>query len=325
MTTPHNSSERSALVLGGAGFIGSHLVEDLLAGGSRVTVVDSMEYCYADNLEAARSSDRLTVITADVTRPDWEVEGHFDEIFHLAGVVATGDFVARPTAALWTSLLPLAKLLRYRADHRPEVKLLFASSSEVYGKAEVHPQPEEYVGHVDCIGPRSGYDEGKRAGESLIVGWARELGMDCACAIVRIFNTYGPRMTANGRLVPTMVHDALKNASIAVNRPGTQTRTLLDVRDCIRGLRKAIALQHPRPINIGGVETMPVRETAERIASAVESRTGRPVTLEWAPEIDADIARRRPDITRARELLDWQPTIPFEEGIERVIDYWQDR
>ncbi|MEQ8767649.1 MAG: GDP-mannose 4,6-dehydratase [Planctomycetota bacterium] len=316
---------RRCLVLGGAGFIGSHLVERRIAAGDHVTVIDSFEYCYSDNLEALDGHPHLEVLRADVSEPGWSVPGDFDDLYHLAGVVATGEFMRRPVAALWTSLRPMEALLRYRRDRNRKARLLFASSSEVYGDAQVHPQPEGYRGHVSCTGPRSGYDEGKRATESLITGWAREHDEPCAAAVVRLFNTYGPRMTANGRLVPSMVVDALQSGEITVNRPGTQTRTLLDVRDALVAIERALERQHPVPINIGGFETMPVRETAERIAAAVLDITGREVRLTDGPEIPDEVLRRRPDLARAKELLDWAPSTPFSAGVREVIRYWQGR
>jgi nucleoside-diphosphate-sugar epimerase len=315
----------SVLVTGGAGFIGSHLTEALVHGGCRVTVVDSMQFCHPDNLDAALRSGRVELRREDCAADGWRVSGDFDEIFHLAGVVATGEFMARPVAALWTSLMPMEQILRYQRDRRPRVQVLFASSSEVYGDAQVDPQGEDYRGSVSITGPRSGYDEGKRATESLIAGWARERRLPAVAAVVRLFNTYGARMTANGRLVPTMVVDALRHGRIVVNVPGTQTRTLLYVSDCVTALRRAMAVQSPQPINVGGLETMSVRVTAEHIAAAVGEMTGRTVRIESGPAVPDDIMQRRPDLRRVREVLAWSPAVCFADGIKHVIDYWRKR
>lgn len=314
-----------ALVTGGAGFLGSHLVEDLLADGHHVTVVDSMRGCHADNLSAVAGNRRLEVHSEDCTADDWAVAGPFDEIYHLAGVAATGDFVARPVDALLASTKGLERILRW-CDRHPETKVLFTSSSEVYGDAQVHPQPEAYRGNVSCTGPRSGYDEGKRAGEALILGWSRQYRAGrTAAAIVRLFNTYGPRMTANGRLVPTMVRDALRERRIQVNMPGTQTRTLLFVADGVKGLRRAMAVQHAEPVNVGGNETLPVADIAAAVAAAVTRRLGAGIEIVPAPPVTDEVMQRRPVLDRARQMLDWHPTTPFAAGLERVIDYWQQR
>jgi UDP-glucuronate decarboxylase len=315
----------NVLITGGAGFIGSHLTEALVRDGCRVTVVDSMQFCHADNLDAVLGSGRVELRREDCAADGWRVRGEFDEIYHLAGVVATGEFTARPVAALWTSLLPMERILRYQRDERPQTRLLFASSSEVYGDAQVDPQGEDYRGNVSTTGPRSGYDEGKRATEALIAGWARERQLPAVAAIVRLFNTYGPRMTANGRLVPTMIVDALRHGRIEVNAPGTQTRTLLYVSDGVTALRAAMSKQPQQPINIGGVETMAVRETAEHIAAAVRAITGKPVRIELGPAVTDDIKQRRPDLSRVRAALGWAPTVRFAEGVENVIAYWQER
>ncbi len=325
MVKVRDVDSKRAMVTGGAGFIGSHIVEKLVAEGYQVTAVDTMEWCYPGNLDAAMETGQVILQVADCSADSWEVDGHYDEIYHLAGVVATGAFMKHPISSLMVSILPMQKLLRYKLLRNPEVKLLFASSSEVYGDASVHPQPEDYRGNVSCWGPRSGYDEGKRATESLIHGWEREMGWDCASAIIRIFNTYGPRMTANGRLVPSMALGAIRDGKIMVNAPGTQTRTLQHVSDCIEAMRRACALQNPLAINVGGVETMPVMETAERIAAAVQEITGQEIEIYDGPEVPDEILRRRPDISRAKELLDWEPKVSFADGVKDVISYWQAR
>lgn len=313
------------LVTGGAGFLGSHLAEALATEGHRVTVVDTMQFCHEDNLDAALATGRVEVRREDCAADGWSPRGEFDGVYHLAGVVATREFMARPASALLASTKPLEALLRWQ-DARPSMRLLFASSSEVYGDAVVHPQPEEYRGNVSCTGPRCGYDEGKRAGESLLIGWSREFrgGRTCA-AIVRLFNTYGPRMTANGRLVPTMVRDALRTGRITVNAPGTQTRTLLYVDDCVRALTAAMACQPPEPLNVGGVETLSVREIATVIADAVTRRCGRPVEVVMGDVVPDDVQQRRPVLERARARLDWRPSVPLAIGIDAVIDYWLPR
>jgi UDP-glucuronate decarboxylase len=318
----------NCLVLGGAGFLGSHLVDRLLTEGHAVTVVDTMRDCHPDNLDAARAAAgaRLVVIPADAADASLEIPGRFDEAYHLAGVVATREFVARPVEALLTSLLPMQRLLQHKRAHQPELRLLFASSSEVYGDARTPLQHEDDRGNVSCQGPRSGYDEGKRATESLIVGYRRQYGLERPCAIVRLFNTYGPRMTANGRLVPSMIRMALTHGEIMVNAPGTQTRTLQYVSDCIEAMRRAIRLQPEVPINVGGAAACAVAEIARQIAAAVTRRTGRTIRIVPGPMMPDEVMQRQPDVERARELLEgWRATVGLAEGVEATIDYWRDR
>lgn len=317
----------NCLVLGGAGFLGSHLVDHLLAEGHAVTVVDSMRECHPDNLAGARHTggSRLTTVVADATDPGFAIDDRFDEAYHLAGVVATREFVARPVDALWSALLPMQRLLQHKRERNPHLRLLFASSSEVYGDPRTNQQHEDDRGNVSCVGPRSGYDEGKRATEALIAGHRRQFGLAQPCAVLRLFNTFGPRMTANGRLVPSMIHGALTRGEIVVNAPGSQTRTLQYVSDCIEAMRRAIRRQAAIPINVGGTETMTVTAIAEAIAAAVVRRTGRPVRLVAGPPVEDEIMQRRPDLSRARELLDWQPAVAVADGIAATIDYWLPR
>ena len=302
-------------MLGGAGFIGSHLCESLLADGHEVVAVDSMRFCYPDNLQAIMDHSCFTLVQRDVTAPDFQVEGRFDEIYHLAGVVSTADFVRWPVDAFWASVAPLEKLLAYKRDVNPEARILFASSSEVYGSD--YPQSEERLGYVSCHGPRSGYDEGKRAGEALMAAWHKAHGV--GAAVVRIFNTYGPRMRANGRLVSAMVLGALLDKRIVVHRPGTQTRTLLYVSDCVTGLRAVLHAEPEGAVNIGSEEELPVAQVGRIVAAAV----GGEVKVEYQVGNPDDIPRRRPAVSRVSDLVGWSPTVPFEDGLPEVIEYWR--
>lgn len=315
------------LILGGAGFIGSHLADRLLTTGREVHVLDSMRYCYAGNLATAERSQKfhLHVQSASdnligfLSRRDVP---KFDEIYHLAGLVSTDDFVSNPQEAFLVSILPLLDLFEYQNKY-PYTRLLFTSSSEVYGNPPVIPTPEDCFGSVDFCGPRSGYDEGKRSGESLISAHIRNGG---TCARVRLFNTFGPRMRANGRLVPTMVRSALVDGRITINGTGEFTRTLLWVGDCLDALVMAMDRQSELPFNIGGLVMSSISEIASKIAERVDLVSGREkVVVEHTDPIQHDVFQRQPDISRARDVLGWSPSTSVEYGVDRTIQYWRGR
>lgn len=311
------------LVYGGAGFIGSHLVEALVKTDREVHVIDNLSYCHDDNLDEVSNSPNFVFHDYDAKN---YVLGHserWDEIYHLAGVVSTEDFVENPIEAFRVAVDPLIRMLDYKQRFNKEARLLFASSSEVYGESTVLPTPESYIGKVDPCGPRSGYDEGKRAGESLIVGY--QTMHNVTCARVRLFNTFGPRMRANGRLVPTMVKDALKTGSIRINGDGSNTRTLLYVDDCVNALILAMGLQCDVPINIGGLKMQTIKEIAEMIGSEVKTVTGISVSYIRDKVIPHDIFLRQPSIHLAKELLNWSPLFMVRSGIREVVKYWEGR
>lgn len=309
------------LILGGAGFIGSHLAERLLETGRDVTVMDSFKYCYPDNLQHALESKNLYVIAQDATLYlELVLENRYDEIYHMASLVSTNDFVSDPIAAFWTSVLPMNMLLEHKRKN-PQVRLLFTSSSEVYGNPDTLPTPETELGKVDFRGPRSGYDAGKRSAETLIASYQRIYGV--GCAVVRLFNTFGPRMRANGRLIPTMVRDALREGHIQVNKPGSHTRTLLYVDDCVSGIIKAMEVQSELPVNLGGRSQQSILQIATNIVDILV-KMDNATNIEFGPELPHDVTYRQPYIARALELFAWQPITPIEEGIKRTIAYWQE-
>lgn len=326
----------AVLVLGGAGFIGSHLVEEHLRRGDQVLVLDTLRYCFQHNLSLAKSAyrDNLRVEVEDVGVSHWEIpkpfggQDHWDYIYHLAGVVATPQFVEEPWNAFVTTIRPLEKMLYYKAARRPQCKMLFASSSEVYGSLASNPRMllrEDHPGLLACFGPRCGYDLGKAAGEAMIYAFnqedlARNVGTHIA--IVRIFNTFGPRMTAALRMVPSMIHDALVYQKIRVFEPGTQTRTFLYVDDCVRALMAAIDVQYPKPINVGGVTTTTAENAAELLADLLYPDVN--VEIEMVPGTPHDVRYRKPDIRLAKEVLDWEPQVRFRDGLIKTIEYWRD-
>lgn len=313
--------DEHVLILGGGGFIGSHLAEKHVELEDHVTVVDTFHLCYPDNLDAVRK--RIAVQVADVSEWMWSVPRTtpWDRVYMLAGVVSTADFVKDPLEAFWSSVGQVRNVMNYLLDEmeisRRPIKVLFASSSEVYGNPTEIPTPERNMGQVDCRGLRSGYDEGKRAAETLIVSYRRM----CAahCATVRIFNTFGPRMRANGRLVPTMIKSALEEGVIRVNKPGIQTRTLLYVDDCVEALVRACELMPEEAVNVGGVETMTMWEVAELVEREI------PCKIEVAEEIAHDIGHRKPDLRLAKGLLNWEPTTKVADGVHRTVEYWRPR
>lgn len=321
---------KRVLVTGGAGFIGSHLVDDLIEHGHYVDVLDTLADCYSDNLWRHEESRRLQVYKGDVSI-DNAMEKHifrvgfttnqrvvYDEIYHLAGLAATPDFVERPVEAFEASVMGISSILKY-AQHTGS-RVLFTSSSEVYGDAQVPRQDEEYRGNVSIVGPRSGYDEGKRGAEALIAGYRRQYGVNTA--VVRIFNTIGPRMMARGRLVPTMVLTALRKGKIIVCVPGSQTRTLLDVSDCVRALKLAMAAQPASPVNVGGTETLTVLEVASMIKYLVPRMANKAVEIVDGPQAPDEVFQRIPVIRRAQRELHWHPEVPVEDSVKSIISYW---
>jgi len=331
--------EKKVLILGGAGFIGSHLVELLLGKrnigkvNSRpeyvrdVTVLDSFEYCYFDNLDSVK--DRIKVVTADANnvgvwlKREAECGVIYDEIYHLAAIADTLDFTAQPIESFKVSVMPMLDILEYKMDINKDCKLLFTSSSEIYGEAEVMPTPESYNGNLSCDGVRSGYDEGKRAGETIIAGYYREYGI--SCTRVRIFNTYGERQRASGNLVGRMVHDALKYGEIMVDMPGNQVRTLLHVSDCVEMLVNVMEKQLNNPVNVGGVDIISVEEFAGLVSFLVKKQLKKKVRITKDNERYGDIKRRIPDISIASDMYGFCPRVSLEEGVTRVIEYWRNR
>ncbi|WP_306190775.1 UDP-glucuronic acid decarboxylase family protein [Streptomyces sp. MK5] len=306
-----------AVVTGGAGFIGSHLCERLIREGHDVVCVDNYVTSSPDNVEHLRDDRHFRLDERDVTE-GLEVPGHVDAVFHLASPASPVDYLRLPletlgagSAGTWNALdLAAAKGARF----------LLASTSESYGDPQVHPQPESYWGSVNPVGPRSVYDEAKRFGEALTVAYRRHCGVDAK--IVRIFNTFGPRMRADdGRAIPTFVGQALCGEPITVSGDGSQTRSLCYVDDLVDGLLRMLASDHGGPVNLGNPHEVSIFELAEWIRKL--TRTTSEITLIPRPKDDPE--RRRPDITLARELLDWEPTTPVEQGLRDIITDFRHR
>lgn len=303
-----------ALVTGGCGFVGSHLSEQLLHAGTAVVALDNFATSTPDNVARLLDRPEFDLIQHDVTEPlpAW---GSFDVVFHLASAASPPDYLRLPIETLRAGSLGTANALELAERNR--ARFVLASTSEVYGDPDVHPQPENYWGHVNPIGPRSVYDEAKRYAEALTMAFRRERGVNTG--IARIFNTYGPRMrTDDGRMVPTFIAQALSDAPLTIAGTGEQTRSLCYVDDTVRGLLALAASDHPGPVNIGNPHEVSVRRLAEEIRTVTGSRS----TVRYVDSAIDDPKRRCPDISLARRELGWWPSVDRAEGLRRTIDWF---
>jgi len=297
-------------VTGGAGFLGSHLCEHLLGRGHRVICVDNLDTGSLGNIEQIRV-DGFMFMQHDMTQ-HIDIAEPVDFVFHLASPASPIDYLRLPLQTLKVgsygthNALGLAKAKRAR--------FLISSTSEVYGDPQVHPQPESYWGHVNPIGPRGVYDEAKRFAEAMVMAYHRQQGVDTA--IVRIFNTYGPRMRPHdGRAIPTFIRQALENKPITVFGDGSQTRSFCYVDDLIRGIVALAESGEHLPVNIGNPDEMTLLQLAKAVVAATGSQSQ--IVFEALPVDDPQV--RQPDITRARAILGWEPTIDLEEGLRRTL------
>lgn len=308
-------SERSSLVAGGAGFLGSHLCESLLDDGHQVYCLDNESSGQPKNVESFRDRDQFSYIKGDVCDlPDLP---SVDEVYHLASRASPKEFNEHPIEIARSNTEGTRNLLEYCVDCG--ARMLYASTSEVYGDPKEHPQTESYNGNVNIRGPRSCYDESKRFGETLVVAYEREYDVDVRTA--RIFNTYGPRMRKDdGRVVPTFIRQALNGEDLTVYGDGTQTRSFCFVEDEIRGLRRLTETDglNGEVVNIGSDDEVTILELAKVVLSAIESSSE--ITHEPLPKDDPE--RRQPDITKANTLLDWWPETELEDGIEHTVQYF---
>jgi dTDP-glucose 4,6-dehydratase len=300
----------TAVVTGGAGFLGSHLCDYLVERDFRVVCIDNLDTGSLQNVEHLRGPN-FEFVNHDVTEY-LEVEGDVDFVYHLAALASPIDYLRMPLHSLKVGsygthhALGLAKWKRAR--------FLLASTSEVYGDPQVHPQPETYWGNVNPIGPRGVYDEAKRYGEALTMAYHGQQGVDTA--IVRIFNTYGPRMRPNdGRAVPTFVRQALEGKPLTVFGDGTQTRSFCYVDDLIRGVVALAESDEHLPVNLGNPSEFTLNELAETVLRITGSKSE--IVHEALPIDDPQV--RQPDITRAKQLLGWEPKIQLEEGLKRML------
>jgi dTDP-glucose 4,6-dehydratase len=301
----------TSLVTGGAGFLGSHLCEELLRRGHRVICIDNLETGSLANIEHIRD-EAFVHRNLDIIEP-YFIDEPIDFVYHLASPASPIDYLRLPLATLKVGSYGTHHTLGLAKVHR--ARFLIASTSEVYGDPQVHPQPETYWGHVNPIGPRGVYDEAKRYAEALTMAYHRQQGVDTA--IVRIFNTYGPRMRPHdGRAIPTFLRQALQHRPITVFGDGSQTRSFCYVEDEIRGLIALAESGQHNPINIGNPDEFTLLELAKTVIEVTGSNSE--IVYEALPTDDPQV--RQPDITLAREILHWEPEISLREGLKRTID-----
>jgi dTDP-glucose 4,6-dehydratase len=300
----------TSLVTGGAGFLGSHLCEALLAKGHRVVCLDNLETGSLANIGHLRS-DSFAFLPQDLT-VHVEVSEQLDFVYHLASPASPIDYLRLPLQTLKVGSHGTHNALGLAKVHR--ARFLLASTSEVYGDPQVHPQPETYWGHVNPIGPRGVYDEAKRYAEALTMAYHRQQGVDTA--IVRIFNTFGPRMRPHdGRAIPTFIRQALEQKPLTVFGDGSQTRSFCYVDDLVRGLILLAESSEHMPVNVGNPDEKSLLELAENVIAVTGSSS--PIVFEALPVDDPQV--RQPDITRARQLLGWEPEVSLEDGLRRTL------
>ena len=305
------------LITGGAGFIGSHLAERFLALGHEVICVDNLITGALANLEHLRSNDRFTFIRHDVSHP-LEIDGPIDNVLHFASPASPVDYLQYPIQTLKVGSLGTHNTLGLA--RAKSARYMIASTSEVYGDPEVHPQREEYWGHVNPIGVRGVYDEAKRFSEAMVMAYHRAHGLDTR--IIRIFNTYGERMRLDdGRVLPNFMGQALRGEPLTVYGDGAQTRSFCYVSDLVDGIEKLLFSECHQPVNVGNPDEVTILEFAREILALSGSRS--PIDYRPLPQDDPKV--RRPDITRARQLLGWEPKIGRQEGLRRTLAHFQAR
>jgi dTDP-glucose 4,6-dehydratase len=301
----------TCLVTGGAGFLGSHLCDELLRRGKRVLCVDNVETGSLDNIAHIRVPE-FRFVHANIIEP-YFVDEQVDVVYHFASPASPIDYLRLPLHTLKVGSHGTHHTLGLAKQHR--ARFLIASTSEVYGDPQVHPQPESYWGHVNPIGPRGVYDEAKRYAEALTMAYHRQQGVDTT--IARIFNTYGPRMRPNdGRAIPTFLRQALQDRPLTVFGDGSQTRSFCYVSDLIDGIIRLAESGHHHPVNIGNPDEYTLLQLAEAVIECTGSRSS--VVHEALPIDDPQV--RRPDTTLAREILGWEPTVPLRDGLTRTIE-----
>ncbi|MBD0323181.1 MAG: SDR family oxidoreductase [Aldersonia sp.] len=306
-----------ALVTGGAGFVGSHLCEQLLLVGTEVVCLDNFSTGRRANVAAFEPNPGFTMLEHDVTEPFPDLPP-VDLVCHLASPASPVDYQRLGVATLRAGADGTAHALELATTEG--ARFLLASTSEVYGDPAVHPQREDYWGNVNPIGPRSVYDEAKRYAEALTMAYHRDLGTDVG--IARIFNTYGPRMRPDdGRMIPNFIEQALAGEPLTVHGDGNQTRSICYVDDTVRGLIALAASDHIGPFNIGNPTELTVLETAELVRGVAGSGSA----LRHLDAVEDDPRRRCPEITRAREMLGWSPTVDPADGLRRTVDWFAGR
>ena len=310
-------SRPTSVVTGGAGFLGSHLVDLLIAKGHRVIAIDNFVTGRVENIDHLGGNPNFKFIQQDVTEFIFLHEP-VDYVWHLASPASPIDYLELPIQTLKVGSLGTHKALGLAKEKK--ARFLLASTSEIYGDPQVHPQTEDYWGNVNTIGPRGCYDESKRFAEALAMAYHREHGIETR--IIRIFNTYGPRMRLNdGRVVPTFLWQALNNKPITVFGEGTQTRSFCYCSDLIEGMYRLMMSSHPEPVNIGN----PSERTMLEFAREIIRLTGSSSRVVFKPLPQDDPKQRRPDITRARKWLGWEPRVSLKDGLKKTIGWFEQK
>ena len=312
-----SKKQPTSVVTGGAGFLGSHLVDLLVARGHKVIAIDNFVTGAVDNIAHLGGNPNFKFIQQDVTEFIF-LDVPVDYVWHFASPASPVDYLELPIQTLKVGSLGTHKALGLAKNKG--ARILLASTSEIYGDPLVHPQTEEYWGNVNPIGPRGCYDEAKRFAEALAMAYHWEHGVDTR--IVRIFNTYGPRMRLNdGRVVPTMISQALRNEPLTVFGNGSQTRSFCYCADLIEGIYRLMMSDTNLPVNIGNPREMTILEFAQEILRATGARS----KVIFKPLPQDDPKQRKPDITRARTLLHWEPKVSLQAGLEKTIAYFRDK
>ncbi|TDC79223.1 UDP-glucuronic acid decarboxylase family protein [Streptomyces hainanensis] len=304
------------VVTGGAGFIGSHLCDYFTEMGAEVLCVDNFSSGRMENLEISLSSGRLRVESVDVSE-SCDISGPVDAVLHLASPASPADYLSIPVETMRAGSLGTFRALDLA--RRKGARFLFASTSETYGNPQVHPQHEEYWGNTNPVGPRSVYDESKRFSEALTMAYRRTYGVDTA--IIRIFNTFGPRMRqGDGRAIPSFITQALAGEPLTITGDGTQSRSFCYVDDLVSGIVRMLESDLAGPVNLGNPEELTIAEVATLIRELTGSTS--PLIFVDRPEDDPDL--RCPDISLARRLLGWEPSVSVEAGIKRAVDWFRE-
>jgi UDP-glucuronate decarboxylase len=313
-------AEKNALVTGGAGFIGSWLCDVLIGFGANVTVVDNLSTGRMKNIEHLAGNKKFQLVNADVC--DYSSDVKFDVIFHMAAHASPDEYMAHPIDTLMTSALGTQKLAELARKN--DATLLFASTSETYGDAEVIPTPESYWGKVNPVGPRSCYDEGKRFAEALLMAYSKQYGLNIR--VPRIFNSYGPRLREDGlygRALSRFVLQALTNQPITVYGDGKQTRSFCYITDTVTGvmLLAASARANGEVVNVGSTQETTILELAQKIKETTKCQSN----IEFSPLPKDDPKRRRPDTAKLEGLVEWKPSVSLEYGLKRTIMWFSNK
>ena len=309
---------RTILVTGGAGFLGSHLCKSLLErNGNKIICIDNFFTGQIDNLRALESNPNFKIVSHDITEPlIGKISEHVDEIYNLACPASPIHYQFDPIETIKANTIGVVNVLEFARVNG--AKILQASTSEIYGDPEVHPQVESYRGNVNTLGPRACYDEGKRVAETLFMDYHRKYNLDIR--LVRIFNTYGPNMARNdGRVVSNFIIQALKNEPITIYGDGNQTRSFCYVSDLVEGLYSTMNCEDIMPINLGNPDEFTIKELAEKVVEM----TGSTSEIVYHDLPVDDPKQRQPNIDRANSVLNWSPKIKLDEGLKKTISYFK--